>query len=290
MNILFGFILVAGSVLGGFWGMGGNLWILWQPFEMLIIVGAAIGAFIISNPNSVLKETSKGIFSLIRGKPYKKSDYLELFSLLYLVFKVGRSNLKKLESDLDNPNDSNFFKQFPALNSHPKNVRFLADYMRLILLGSDKAHELEALIDEEIDTIEKELHRVPNALTIMSDSLPALGIVAAVLGVIKAMGAISEPPEVLGGLIGGALVGTFLGVLLSYGLVGPLAGALRARREQELAYYVSIKASLMAFLNGYAPQICVEYGRKVVSEDVRPNFEEVETTTNATAQKTGMKI
>jgi len=290
MNIFFGLILVCASVLGGFWAMGGPLYVLWQPYEIVIIVGAALGAFIIANPNSVLKDTITSIIALIRGKPYKSKDYLELFSLLYLVFKVGRNNLKKIESDLDKPSESGFFKQFPTLNKHPKNVRFLADYMRLVLLGSDKPHELESLIDEEIETIERALMRVPNALTIMADSLPAIGIIAAVLGVIKAMGAISEPPEVLGMLIGGALVGTFLGILLSYGLVGPLANAIRMRREQELAYYISIKSSLIAFLNGYAPQICVEYGRKVVAEDVRPEFEEVENTTIETAQNVGMNI
>lgn len=290
MNIVFGLILVIGSVIGGFWAMGGPLYVLWQPYEIVIIVGAAVGAYIIANPNSVLKETISSITALIRGKPYKSKDYLELFSLLYLVFKVGRSNLKKIESDLDKPAESNFFKQFPTLSKHPKNVRFLADYMRLVLLGSDKPHELESLIDEEIETIERALMRVPNALTVMADSLPAIGIVAAVLGVIKAMGAISEPPEVLGMLIGGALVGTFLGVILSYGFVGPLAYAIRMRREQELAYYISIKSSLIAFLNGYAPQICVEYGRKVVAEDVRPEFEEVETTTIQYAQNVGMNI
>ena len=281
MNLIFGLVLVVGSVLGGFWAMGGHLWVLWQPYEFVIILGAGFGAYITANSQSVIKDTFKALVALVKGKPYGKKEYLDLFSLLYTVFKTGRNNLNKLEPELDNPQNSPFFKQFASVARHPQNARFLADYMRLILLGSSKSHELEALLDEEIDTIEKKLMRVPNALDIMADSFPAIGIVAAVLGVIKAMGAISEEPEVLGMLIGGALVGTFLGVLLSYGAVGPLANAIRSRREQELEYYISIKAGIIAFLNGYPPQICVEYSRKVVSDDVRPLFEEVESATLA---------
>ena len=288
MNILLGFILVIGSVLGGFAAMGGHLSVLWQPYELVIIVGAAIGAYIISNPSKVIKETIKSIFQMVGGKPYSKRDYLDLFSLLYLVFRTGKQNLNKLESDFDNPLESNFFNQFKLVSKKSKNVIFIADYMRLILLGSNNPHELEALLDEEIETIERELHRVPSALMVMADSLPAIGIVAAVLGVIKAMGAISEPPEVLGALIGGALVGTFLGVLLSYGVVGPVGQSVRARKEQELEYFIAIKASLIAYLNGYPPQICVEYGRKTISEEVRPEFEEVEKATMETAGKTGL--
>ena len=288
MNIALGFILVVGSVLGGFAAMGGHLSVLWQPYELVIILGAAFGAYIISNPSKVIKETVKSILQMLGGKPYSKKEYLDLFSLLYLVFRTGKQNLNKLESDFDHPLESNFFNQFKLVSKKPKNVIFIADYMRLILLGSNNPHELEALLDEEIDTIERELHRVPSALMVMADSLPAIGIVAAVLGVIKAMGSISEPPEVLGALIGGALVGTFLGVLLSYGVVGPIGMSIRSRKEQELEYYIAIKASLIAYLNGYPPQICVEYGRKTISEEVRPEFEEVEKATMETAGKTGL--
>ncbi|EPX78032.1 flagellar motor stator protein MotA [Salipiger mucosus] len=290
MFALLGFILVFGSVLGGFAAMGGNLWVLWQPWELVIIIGAALGAFVIANPKSVLRDTFKACRSVLRGKPYNKAEYLEMFSLLYMLFKVSKDDLRKIEKDLDSPNRSSFFKKFPLVSQNPRNVRFIADYFRLFLLGSSKSHEMEALLDTELDSIERELNRVPNALYTVADSLPALGIVAAVLGVIKAMGSINQPPEVLGMLIGGALVGTFLGVLLSYGVVGPLANAIRARGEQELAYYIAIKTSIIAFLNDYPPQICAEYGRKTISADVRPAFEEVEKATYEAAKKTGINV
>jgi chemotaxis protein MotA len=290
MNLILGLLLVTGSVLGGFAAMGGNLWVLWQPWELVIICGAAIGAYIIANPKSVIADTLRSLKSLVGGKPHNKEEYLELFSLLYMIIRLGKEGLSKIEDDLDQPLKSSFFKNFSYVSRNPKNVRFIADYFRLIMLGSEKSHEMESLIDTEIDTIEHELNRVPNALMIMADSLPAVGIVAAVLGVIKAMGSISEPPAVLGALIGGALVGTFLGVLLSYGFVGPLAASIRARREQELAYYIAIKASIIGFLNGYQPQICVEYARKTISEEIRPEFEEVERKMKETAEKIGLKV
>ncbi len=290
MNLLLGVMLVAASVLGGFSAMGGSLAVLWQPFELLIIVGAALGAFIIGNPTAVLFDTPRALKAAIRGKAHGKADYLELFALLYMLFRIGKEDLRSLESDLDNPLESAFFQRFQVVGRKRQHTVFLADYLRLVLLGSEKAHELEPLIDTEIDSIEQELNRVPDALMVMADSLPAVGIVAAVLGVINAMGAISQPPAVLGALIGGALVGTFMGVLLSYGLVGPLAAAVRSRREQEITYYLAVKTSLMAFLNGYHPRICVEYARKTISEEVRPRFEEVEAAMRAAARDAGLTM
>ncbi len=289
MNFVVGFVLVVGCVLGGFHMMGGNIMVLWQPWEIVIIVGAAMGAYIIGNPKSILKDTYLSLRSLTKGKPHSKEEYLELLSLLYILFRQGKADIKKLESDLDDPENSDFFRSFDFVSRNPKNVRFIADYFRLVLLGSQKSHEMESLLDEEIYTMEQELSRVPNALGGMADSLPAIGIVAAVLGVIKAMGAISEPPEILAMQIGGALVGTFMGVLLSYGLVGPLAAAVRSRGEQEMAYYIAIKSSIIAYLNGYAPQICVEYARKVIASDIRPQFEEVEASTKVAQQRVGLK-
>jgi chemotaxis protein MotA len=289
MKLFLGVLLVFGSVLGGFAAMDGNLWVLWQPWEIVIIVGAALGAFIISNTKSVIFETVHAISDLSKGKPHNKEEYLELLSLLYMVFKQGKSNLQKLEKDLDRPEDSDFFNSFSFVSRNPKNARFIADYLRLVLLGSQKSHEMESLLDEELDTMEAEAARVPNALMSMADSLPAIGIIAAVLGIIKAMGAIAEPPEILAMQIGGALVGTFLGVFLSYGFVGPLASAIKTRREHEMAYYIAIKSSIIAFLNGYQPQICVEYARKVISSEIRPEFEEVEDVSNSVSISVGLK-
>lgn len=283
MHYAFGILVVLGSVIGGYYAMGGDFTILWQPFEFLIVCGAALGAFIVANPRSVLKDTAKAVFSLMRGRPHKKEDYLELLTLLYVVFRTGRRDLQTLENDLDNPQKSKFFRRFPRMSSNQRNLRFICDYMRLILLGSEKAHELEALMDEDIETIKFELNKTPKALEKMAETLPALGIVAAVLGIIKAMGAIDQPPEVLGHLIGGALAGTFIGIFMSYGFVAPLAQAIKTRREQELNYYVAAKASVIAYLNDYAPQICVEYGRKLIATDMRPDFSEVEEATQKIA-------
>jgi chemotaxis protein MotA len=290
MNLFIGLLIVMGSVLGGFAAMGGNLAVLWQPWELVMIIGAALGAYIIANPKSVIRDTLWSVVGLMRGRVHTQEEYLELFAMLYMLFRQGKDNLHKLEKDFDDPMNSKFFTSFPHVSRNPTNVRFLADYFRLVLLDNQKSHELEALLDTEIESIETDLYKVPNALLTMADSLPAVGIVAAVLGVIKAMGAISEPPEVLGALIGGALVGTFLGVLLSYGFVGPLGNAVRARREQELTYYIAIKTALIAHLNGYKPEIAVEYGRKTINAIDRPVFEDVEESMRETALKVGMEV
>jgi chemotaxis protein MotA len=290
MNLFIGLLIVMGSVLGGFAAMGGNLAVLWQPWELVMIIGAALGAYIIANPKSVIRDTLWSIIGLMKGRAHSQEEYLELFAMLYMLFRQGKDNLGKLEKDFDDPMNSKFFTSFPHVSRNPTNVRFLADYFRLVLLDNQKSHELESLLDTEIESIEADLYKVPNALLTMADSLPAVGIVAAVLGVIKAMGAISEPPEVLGALIGGALVGTFLGVLLSYGFVGPLGNAVRARREQELTYYIAIKTALIAHLNGYKPEIAVEYGRKTINSLDRPVFEDVEQSMRETALKVGMEV
>lgn len=284
MHYAIGILIVLGSVAGGYWAMGGNFTVLWQPWEFVIVCGAALGAYVLANSRSVLRDTSSSIAALVRGRPHKKEDYLELLTLLYMVFRTGRHNLQSLEGDLDRPEKSDFFKRFPRMSSNTRNLRFICDYMRLILLGSERAHELETLMDEDIETIRQELYKVPRALKVMAETLPALGIVAAVLGIIKAMGAIAEPPEVLGHLIGGALTGTFIGIFMSYGFVGPLADAVKTRREQEINYYVAAKAALIAYLNDYAPQICVEYGRKLIATEVRPDFVEVEAATTRLAE------
>ena len=281
MRFVIGIFLVAASVLGGFAAMGGSMHVLWQPFEALIIIGASAGAYVIANSRSVLRDTVVTLRSLVRGKRNGRAEYLDIISLIYTVVRAAKSKgMMSLEKDIDNPRESQLFGQFPSTLRHDRSLRFMCDYLRLISLGLDKAHELESLMDEEIATLSRELNQVPKALAGMAEGLPALGIVAAVLGVIKAMGAISEPPEVLGGLIGGALIGTFLGVLLSYGLVGPLAESARHRRESELNLYICIKAGLVAYVNGYAPQICAEYARKVLFADVQPSFDAVENATS----------
>ncbi len=287
MLVVVGAIIVLGSVLGGYVALGGHIAVLIQPFEVVIICGAAIGAFIISNPKAVLSKTISAISSTLKGSKYDKQAYLELLGLQYTLFKLGRSKGPlALEQHLENPEESAVFQAFPRIAADHHAMTFITDYLRLLTLGTDNPHELESLIDEEIETHHHEQSKISTAVQEVADGLPALGIVAAVLGVIKTMGAITEPPEVLGKLIGGALVGTFLGVLLAYGFVGPLAASLKALYDSETKYYMCIKAGLVAYLQGYAPAVCVEFARKALYSSVRPTFYEVEEATEAAPKVT----
>jgi len=282
MLFLVGSATVIVCVLGGYMAMGGKLYVLFQPFELVIIGGAAVGAFIIGTPVPVIKSTLGALGQLLKGSPYSKESYLELLSVLYTVFKLAKSKgMLALEQHVEKPQESTLWAKFPNFASDHHVMTFLCDYLRLITLGSDNPHEMEALIDEEIETHHHEKNQITAALQSMADGMPALGIVAAVLGIIKTMGAISEPPEVLGKLVGAALVGTFLGVLLAYGFVGPMANALKARYDAELKYLLCIKAGLLAYLQGYAPAVAVEFARKALLSNVRPTFYEVEEAVNA---------
>lgn len=266
-------------VFGGFILSGGKMEPVLKalPFEMMIIGGAAVGAFIIANSMHTVKATIKGMDCMIKAEAHNKESYLELLSVLYMLFKLARTKgWLALESHIEEPEDSDLFGQFPGFRSNHHAVHFLCDYLRIISLGNENPHEIEALMDEEIETLESEFMHPSHAMQTMADGIPALGIVAAVLGVIKTMGSITEPPEVLGKMIGGALVGTFLGVFLAYGFVGPLAGALGTKGESKILYYRAIKVAMLAFLNGAAPQVAVEFARKFLPHHVQPNFTELE--------------
>jgi len=282
MLFILGSVTVIVCVLGGYAAMGGHLAVLWQPFEMVIIVGAAIGAFITSNTKTVLGRTGKAMGTLLKGSRYTKESYLELLSLQYQVFKIAKTRgLLALEQHIEKPEESALFQQFPKFYSNHHAVVFLCDYLRLMSLGSDNPNELDTLMEEELDTHHEEMMQISNAIQTMADGMPALGIVAAVLGVIKTMGAITEPPEVLGKLIGGALVGTFLGVWISYGFLAPISNSLKSVYDAEAKYFLCMKAGLLAHLHGYAPAVSVEYARKALMSDVRPTFYEVEEATSA---------
>lgn len=277
MLLMVGTLIVVISVFGGFIVSGGNTMVLIQPFEFVIIAGGAFGAFVISNSRTVIKAAFKGIMSLLKPPKHNKGGYLELLTLLYAVFKLAQTKgMLALEQHIEKPYESDLFAKFPRFHGDHHAVVFMCDYLRLMTLGSDKAHEMEALMDEEIETHHTDNLEISEAITRMADGLPALGIVAAVLGVIKTMGSITEPPEVLGHLIGEALVGTFLGVLLSYGFVGPIGASLKTRAEAESKYYVCMKAGLLAFMQGYAPAVAIEFARKTLFADERPTFYEVE--------------
>ncbi len=280
MKLLVGIFIVLGSVFGGYLANGGHMEVLFQPFELLIILGAAGGAFVIGNPPAVLKTMGGTFGSLFKGPRYDKAAYLDLLGLQFTLFKLAKSkgNLA-LEAHVENPSDSAIFAQFPRFAADHHAIEFMCDYLRMITLGTENAHEMEALMDEELETHHQERERIVASLQALADGTPALGIVAAVLGVIHTMGSITEPPEVLGHLIGGALVGTFLGVLCAYGFFGPMAQSLRNIYEAESKYYLSMKAGLLAHMAGYAPAVSIEFARKALMSDVRPTFMEVEQST-----------
>jgi chemotaxis protein MotA len=277
MLFLAGLAVVVISVIGGFVAAGGHLMVLWQPFEFLIIFGSAIGGFLIANPKSVLTGTLKSFGMLVKGSPFSKKGYLELLTLLYAIFKLARTKGElALETHVDRPQESALLTGYPGFIRNHAAVEFLCDNLRLLTLGSSNAHELEGAMDAELEARKFEHHAITSALNAVADGLPALGIVAAVLGVIHTMGSITEPPEVLGQLIGGALVGTFSGVLASYGIVDPMARSLENTFHATAQYLECIKIGLIAHTQGYAPQVSIEFARKSLHDHIRPDFTEVD--------------
>lgn len=279
-----GNIGVIACTMGGYVLNNGHLAVLWQPFEVVIIFGSGCMAFLVANSAHTVKQTGKDIAAIYKKDKYGKTEYLELLSLLFMIFKMARTKgWLSLEKHIENPHESEIFKQFPSVSADHHVVTFICDYLRIISLGSENPNELETLMDQEIETLAAEKMHTGHAVQTMADGMPALGIVAAVLGVIHTMGSISEPPEVLGHLIGGALVGTFLGVWLSYGFIAPTANAIAERNTNEIKYYYCMKVCILAFLQGAAPQVAIEFGRKILIHDVQPTFLEVEETTGKIA-------
>jgi len=281
MTLIVGLVVVLASVLGGYAAMGGHLDVLWQPFEFVIIFGAAVGAYVVSNPKHVISHTGGAIGLVAKGQVFSKQDYLDLLTMLYQTFKLAKSKgMLALEQHIEKPEESEIFQNYPSFLKHHEAMTFLCDYMRMMTMGTENPHQMEDLMNEEIGIHTHERHQMASAIQGMADGTPALGIVAAVLGVIKTMGAINSPPEVLGKYIGGALVGTFLGVLIAYGFVGPIASSLKAIYESEMKYFDCIKAALLAYMNGYAPAIVIEFARKSIEPPFRPTFYELEEAIN----------
>ncbi len=286
MTFILGLIIVCVCLLGSFVMMGGHLAVLWQPYEYVIILGCGIGTFFVANPMKVVKDVGKGCVEAVKEAMPKRTDYLDILALLFVLLREMRSKTKsEIEVHIDKPEESDIFKAYPSVAKNPDLTTFICDYCRLLLVGTARPHEIEALMDEEIQTIMRDKLKAYLAVTAVADALPALGIVAAVLGVIKAMGALDQPPEVLGHLIGAALVGTFAGILFSYGLFGPLAAKIKTVREKKARIYVIVKQSLIAYMNGSMPQTAVEHGRKAVSYYERPTVAELEQATIDAASK-----
>lgn len=286
MKVLIGSLIIIVSVILGYVLGAGRLVVLWQPAEFLIIIGVAVGGYIIGNTKDVLKKTPGIIISSLKGSNFNKKDYLELLTILFGIFKVVKhKGTLVLDEHLENPEKSPWFEAFPSFFHNKEAMVFLCDYLRMVVMGADNAKQINDLMEEELAVIASEEHRIDEALAVMSDSMPAVGIIAAVLGVIHSMGAIDQPPEVLGSLIGGALVGTFTGILLSYGFVGPIARNVRLTIDNDLHYLKCIHASIVAFLNGSPPLIAAEAGRKSLRDEYRPNFFELEAASETVAER-----
>jgi chemotaxis protein MotA len=277
MNLIVGLFLVFGCVLGGFMMHGGHLGALWQPNELLIIGGAAIGALVIANPFSVTKRVGSGIAKLLKGSPYKKAHYLELFGVMFELLSIARKEgMMGLERVIEDPSKSEIFKKRPLILNDHHVVEFIQDYLRLIISGDMDQFQLEALMDLEIETHHHDGEAPAQALNKVSDALPGFGIVAAVLGIVITMGSLGGPPEEIGHKVAAALVGTFLGILLAYGMLGPMSTAMERMARDETQFYTTIKTCIMGFLQGHPPQVAIEFGRKSTSGDLRPSFKELE--------------
>jgi len=289
--MLLGFAIVCLSVFGGFVALAGHLGALYQPFEFVLIGGAALGAYLAASNGKSVNMLFRAIPLAVSRNPYGKDLYMELMALLYVLLnKARRDGLMSIESDFEDPASSPIFAEYPRILNDEGLMDFIADYLRLMISGNMSAYEIETLMDQDLETQRHEKHVPVDALRAVADALPAFGIVAAVLGVIKALASVDAPPVVLADLISKAMVGTFLGILMAYGFVGPLATTIERRSGSFLKVLECIKVTMLASMNGYPPQLAVEFGRKVLYSHVRPSFMELEAHvrqargTNKTAQ------
>lgn len=277
MLVLVGYLIVLGSVFGGFVIAGGHLAALLQPVELLMIGGAAVGAFFVGNNGKAIRGTLKALPTALKGSKYTKALYMELMTLLFeILTKVRKEGLMSIEGDIDKPEDSPIFSKYPGILSDHHIIEFMTDYLRLMVSGNMDAFQIENLMDNEIETHHSEGEIPVHTVAKMGDAMPAFGIVAAVMGVVHTMESVGLPPQELGILIAHALVGTFLGILLSYGFVGPLSSVLEQKLHESSKMFQCVKVTLLASLNGYAPALAIEFGRKVLFSTERPSFMELE--------------
>jgi chemotaxis protein MotA len=277
MLIVVGFVIVLLAVFGGFVLQDGHLAALFQPYELLMIFGGALGAFVIANDRKAIRLTWHSLPMLFHGSRYTRELYMALMGLMFdLLTKVRREGLMALENEIDAPYESAIFTKYRVILLDDHLLEFITDYLRLMVSGTMNSYQLENLMDNEIETYQEDADIPVHAIHKLADGMPAFGIVAAVMGVVHTMGAIGRPPAELGALIAAALVGTFLGILLSYGLVAPLGNLLHRRHQEVVKALQCVKVTLLASMNGYAPPIAVEFGRKVISATERPTFAELE--------------
>ena len=277
MLVIVGYIVVCGSVFGGFVLAGGHMAILFQPIELLMIGGAAVGASLVGNNSKTLKASLKALPTIFKGSNYNKAMYMELMSMLFDVLtKIRKEGLMSIEGDIEKPEESPLFSKYSLVVSDHHLMEFLSDYLRLMVSGNMDAFQIENLMDNELETHHHEGAMPAHFMAKLGDGLPAFGIVAAVMGVVHTMESVGIPPAELGILIAKALVGTFLGILLAYGFVAPIASLMEQKLEESSKAFQCVKVTLLASLNGYAPALSVEFGRKVLYSTERPTFSELE--------------
>ncbi|MES2581481.1 MAG: flagellar motor stator protein MotA [Pseudomonadota bacterium] len=279
MLVIVGWLVILVCVFGVYIVHGGNIMVILKalPFEMITIGGATLGAFVANNQMKVIKATLKGLGECFKGSKYTKARYMELMALLFdILQKARKEGLMAIEKDVEEPHESELFKKYPTVGHDHHVVEFITDYLRMMVSGNLNAHEIESLMDNEIDTHHHEAHAAVAAIQRIAGGLPAFGIVAAVLGVVNTMGSVGQPPAVLGGMIGSALVGTFLGILLAYAFAEPLAGVLEQKVDESGKELQCIKTTLLASMQGYNPSTAIEFGRKVLYSTERPTFVELE--------------
>ncbi|HSN32952.1 MAG TPA: flagellar motor stator protein MotA [Ideonella sp.] len=279
MFVIVGYAVAMGCIFGAYVIHGGNIAVILHaiPTEVLAIGGGSLGAFVVANQPKTLKAIGRALPTLLGGSKYTKARYMELMALLYdILQKARKEGLMSIERDVDEPHASPLFARYETVGRDHHVVEFITDYLRMMVSGNLNAHEIESLMDSEIETHHHEAHAPAAAIAKLAGALPAFGIVAAVLGVVNTMGSVGQPPAVLGGMIGSALVGTFLGILLSYAVVEPLGGRLEQKNDEGTKELQCIKTTLLASMQGYAPQVAVEFGRKVLFSTERPSFSELE--------------
>lgn len=277
MLAIIGSVIVLAAVIGGYKMEHGNLHVLFQPAELVIIFGAAIGGLMIASPSKVLSSILRNVGRVFSARTKSKQDYIDVLALLNSIFtKMRKEGLIAIESDIESPEESTLFKEYSSIFSSHHALSFICDNLKVIISANITPFELENIMDVEMETHHKEAMIPSQSVSNVADALPGLGIVAAVLGVVLTMGKISEPPEVLGHSIGAALVGTFLGVLMCYGFVGPMGTNLGHTAEEDMIYFQVIKVALVSFVGGAAPQIAVEFARRAIPSDVKPSFNELE--------------
>ena len=275
---IIGTVVVIGSVVAGFMLDGGHLLALWHPTEILIICGAAFGAFVISNPIKVVKATFGNTIALLKAPRYRRADYVDILKLLYdILVKIRKSGMLAIEADLEAPDKSALFSEYPRILADHHFIEFITDCLRLMVGGNLDPHELESLLEYELENHHKESTEPSHALQQVGDSLPGFGIVAAVLGIVNTMGALEgADTATIGHKVAAALVGTFLGILVAYGFVGPTASAMAHRAHEEGKAFEVVKMALVASVRGYAPPVAIEFARKLLFSEVRPKFADLE--------------